>query len=846
MRAQIVTAAILLGSPAWAIRPKGPLATLQADVDGDGASDALAIDVDGVLKLTGARPAQLQLAPRIIGATLAATRYRGKTYVTARLMKQGSEAPVEEAVIVVLEGGSWRELVRIALGGIGLDHDHGVEVDAAADGIYRYQTRADVHRCDGKPAYLFAEKWDGARFRRTSALPSGVAAGVPVLAAHKDGAAGTPAIYQARAASHQIGAGDAGGLAIPKELDDGRPDTAWREELAASTGEGQFFTFEPRVPDAKAQQLRVLGVRGANRVKRLAIVAATGAWRAELPDDAAAMYAIDLPQPVAGCVTVILETTYGPAQGTTQIAELEVFAEGERAGGGDAVLARAIAEGGNGATAATAALARKGAAGVAAIEQALATADAAARRRLAIALIANRDAAAAGPLAKLVGELRGRDLLEAIHALGALAPPQVMRELAGDRALAGDVRRAAITHLRGLAELIELDVQLAGEPLRAAAAVRESPTKRGQLTPRAEVPEGGARELRQAVIEQLRTLPADALIAAARAQAVAAVAGDLWRAAARSRDRAAVLPAMLAALPAAQDYERRYRLVDGVAALGDAAALQALAAMLGALPDGAERAALQQVALHAMAAAPRAEATPRVIAAASDRDPGVRLAALGALASATEGADATEGGVIDGVLANALAKDGWPEVRRRAAGTLGGRCQRPGPASALVAAIDHDADLVVRGDALSALVQCHAPGAAGVLARVWSDGKLPVELRTRAVLEAIPLGDGALGAQLVGKFVRWRAEAITSEPALALAQAAAAAIAKLAAPGAVQALTDALDDSAFPEIVQAAALGLGALGPACPAAAKAKLFELASSEDASALVARRAAAQCGG
>ena len=41
---------------------------------------------------------------------------------------------------------------------------------------------------------------------------------------------------------------------------------------------------------------------------------------------------VDLPQPVAGCVTVILETTYGPPQGTTAIAELEVFADGERTG----------------------------------------------------------------------------------------------------------------------------------------------------------------------------------------------------------------------------------------------------------------------------------------------------------------------------------------------------------------------------------------------------------------------------------------------------------------------------------------------------------------------------------
>src|SRR5439155_19059961 len=118
--------------------------------------------------------------------------------------------------------------------------------DATADGIYRYQTRSDIRRCDGKPAYLFAEKFDGVRFRRSSALPSNVPDGIPSLAAKLDGAsAAAPVIYQARVASLEVGIGDAGGLVIPRELDDGRLDTLWREELAASTGEGQFFTFEP-------------------------------------------------------------------------------------------------------------------------------------------------------------------------------------------------------------------------------------------------------------------------------------------------------------------------------------------------------------------------------------------------------------------------------------------------------------------------------------------------------------------------------------------------------------------------------------------------------------------------
>ena len=80
---------------------------------------------------------------------------------------------------------------------------------------------------------------------------------------------------------------------------------------------------------------------------------------------------------------------------------------------------------------------------------------------------------------------------------------------------------------------------------------------------------------------------------------------------------------------------------------------------------------------------------------------------------------------------------------------------------------------------------------------------------------------------------------------MALAQSAAASIARLNAPGAAQALMAALDDAAFPEIVSAAAQALGALGPACPPAAKLKLEALAKEDDQSAGAAKRAAAQCG-
>jgi hypothetical protein len=850
LRAAAMAAAWLLAAGA---ARAAPVAALAEDLDGDGAPDAIELGADGVVHLAGRPGGAVRLAPAIAHGTLAVSRYRGQVYVVAEIAATPSAAaaaPAREVVILHADAGGWRELLRVPVGGVGLDHDYGVEVDAAPDGVYRYQTRGDIRRCDGKPAYLFAEKFDGTRFRRTSALPSNVPETAPALAARLDAAhPAPPLVYQARVASYEVGIGDAGGLGIPRELDDGRLDTVWREELAASAGEGQFFTFEPRAADARARQLRIVPgnptssqeMRTFNRPRRLAIVAAHGAWRVELPDAASeppgAAYTVDLPEPVAGCITVVLESTYGPAQGTTAIAELEVFADGERSGGGDALLARVVAQGAAGATTAAATLARRGAAGAAAIDAELAaTADPATRRRLIHALAGVADPAAVPELrhAAAAGWVRDQDLLDVIAALGGLGQVQDLHDLAaglaGGGALPVAARAAAVAQLPVTGPGFALLVDLAG---------------------------GGGRELRRAVIERMSGAPAAALLAAVAAETRPAAAGDLWRAIARGAravpaSRGPALAAMLAALPAATDYERRYRLVDGIAALGDAAGLAALEALFRGLPASAERAALRQVAMRAVGSAPRPEAVQLVLDSVRDGDPGVRLAALAALAGGdaaggwtAPGAPGKVDDAIDNAVADASAEDRWPEVRRRAITALAARCRRTVAIQSLGDALDDDHDLGVRGDALSALVQCRAPGIAERLARLWDDGKAPLELRSRAVLEAAALGDPRLGLALVEHFARWRGDAMQSATALELAQSAAASLGRLGPPGAARALIDALDDGAFPEIVQAAALGLGALGPACPPEARARLVELARSDAPSAFAAKRAAAQCG-
>ncbi|MDQ3334664.1 MAG: HEAT repeat domain-containing protein [Myxococcota bacterium] len=811
-----------------------PVGKASLDIDADGKLEDLELDADGSLRVNGAKRATLEI--RAASASFEAAKTTSGLWL---VIETGDKA-------YVVNARTWQIAATTELGGVGLDREYSIDVEATPEGVFRYQKRADVKRCDSKPAYLFAERLDA---KGPATPPLGIPANAATLVAQKEmspGVApqtapqspGSPVIYHARAASHQPGASDAGALAIPRELDDGNIATVWR-----SGGDGQFFTFTPRVESAKAHALRIVPgnpssgatMRQFNRPKSIVIVTARDAWRVELQDAGTlplgTAFTIDLPQPVSGCVTVIIESVHGRPQGTTAIAELQVFAEGERSGGGEVLLARIVADGKGGDVAAAAALSKRGAAAAAALDAELGKAtDAGARRRLIGALAKINDPAATPALVRAAssGWVRDRDLLDVIAALGASGQTQVLKELAAKGGSPHEVRIAAAAQIKPVGAGYDALVDLAGE---------------------------GPRDVRRAVIERLALAPGAQLAQTAAAQAEATAAGDVWRALTRRarshvEERATAATTMTTALASASDYERRYRLIDGVAAYGDAQQLRTLQATLSALPTAPQSSALRQVAVRSIASSPRTDATTIVITLARDADPGVRLAALSALASsetdaggawhAADGPDA-----IDRVIINGLTTDTWPEVRRRAAMALGARCQRPGPARALVDAVGKDPAIDVRSDSLTALVQCKAPGTGALLAKTWSDGKAPIELREKAVVLASQLEDPQLGTLLVAAFSKWRGDALQSASSLKLAQAAAIAIGALDARGAVDALMSALDDSAFPEIVSSAALGLGAMGKKCPAAAKAKLTLIARSGQQAANAARHAAGQCG-
>jgi hypothetical protein len=797
----------------------------------------LSLDARGELTIaTAGGTATAKVAESVTRATLQAARSAG----TPTVVVDATTPTGEEAIVLQPGPKGWKEIARTKVGPVGADGEYSTEVMATASGVYRFESRPGYRRCDGKPALLFAEELVGRDFRPLLKAPFEIPVGAAVLPAHADATpVALPLVFQARTASYQVGATNAGSLSIPRELDDGKLGTYWTEDLPTSAGEGEFFTFERRIGKAKAAQLRVVPgdpssaahMKAVNRPKRLGVVWAGGAAHVDLPDAAidplGTAYIADLPAPADSCVTVIVETTYGPPNGKTAIAELEVFAEGERSGGGEAMLAAVVAAGSDGEHAAAQALARRGAAGAVAIDGELGkAADDGARSRLVHALIGVKDPAAGAPLARAVSQrwVKDKDLVDAIAALGALGQTQQLRELAAQDDLAVDARIAAVHALA--ASDGKLVIEVAGV---------------------------GPRALRRAAIDALAAVPVAVLVPAAQAATAASAAGDLWRAVTRrghhvAGEHAAALAALAAALPAATDYERRYRLIEGIATLGDGDALHALTELLHSLPADAKTAAYEQAAARAIADEPRPEALALVLELARDRDTGVRLAALGALASANAGAwhASDEATAIDRAIGAALASDGWPEVRRRAAQVMGGRCARPDPARALESAFARDPEHAVRGEALSALVDCKAAGVADLLVKTWNDGKQPLDLRQRAIDLAAALGDRALGDRLAKDFARWRGAALESSEALALAQNAAYAIGRLDAPGAAGVLETALGDGSFPEIVSASATGLGLLGKSCPASAKKKLADLAQSDDEQIrTAATRAAAICG-
>jgi hypothetical protein len=835
MRWLLAIAASLGGSASAG--PTLPYAAVtKADVDRNGTADEIRLTWSE-LEVALAPGGQVLRFP--VGAVTRGELTAAGRWIVARV----ESAAGVEGLALEVKGGALRLLWRGAVGPVGVDGDYRIELAATAHGVIRHQSRPDVRRCDGGPAMLFAEGWDdaGKKFRPIR-LAADIAPASPVLAAVRVAATvpPRPVGFVPHAASSMPGASNAGALTAPRELDDGDAASAWREDRGGD-GRGEFVTYRAAI---RGQSARALWIAPApdpalNRPIRLAVIGAARAYWVQVPDEApGGAYRVDLPDPLGDCVTVMIGEVKRGRVNTTAIGELHVLGDADVAPGGpEATLVAEVIAGGAAATGATEMLVRRGApaaqAVVAALRGPALVHDA--RVRLLRVLIRSKDPAGAAAIAAgIANDLTGPDLDDASRALAAMGTGAVpaLATLATDAATSTEARVAAIGALG----------DLPGAPATAAILAAAGT---------------GPRPVRMALARALGKRPLAELLTAA-APASSAAYGDLLRGIglaalhAPDADRARATAALAAALGPTAEYEVAYRAVQGIAALGDDAALRELAVSLRAFPAGGVKGgALRQVAALAVARNPAAEGTALLTTLSRDGDPGVRLRAIHSLAQRepTAGTAIAPGAgsadATDRVLMDVLLSDPWPELRQASARSLGERCARPGPATALADAVARDAEVAVRGDALAGLVACRAAGIADRLIKVAVDGKAPLELRQRAVALTVALEDPALDAPLAQLFERWRGAAFDSHEALALARVAAGALGRIGGPRAGVVLADALEDEALPELVSAAAAGLGELGAACPARVVPRLRELgSSSQRAVAMAARRAAAQC--
>ncbi|MBK9031625.1 MAG: hypothetical protein IPL61_09870 [Myxococcales bacterium] len=837
MRTLVVLGA--LAAPTLALA--APTAELAADVDGDGAVDAVRIDAPGQLVIErGGGGGQLvpfggSGALTEARLTLGALGARRVLVATARIAGRWEAV----ALVATRPGAALTELWRGPVGPGG-DDEYEQWVVADARGLVRFQTRGDQRRCDGVPLELFPERWDERGRRFVAAPPARIdpPAGAPTVTAQPTGPGLATAWYRATTASRAAGAADASMLTAPRALGDGDLATAWTAG-ERDDGVGAVWNFRTTVSGGKAAAIRIVpsgdGAATRARPARLLVIAAAGAAVIEVPDPIARRappgqaYTAVLPTALDGCVSIALLDVHR-GRGGAAIAELAVLADVELAPeGAGPVLAAQVVAGGLAAESAARLLIAHGAPAVVAIRAALEGATGDARRRLLAALAQIRDPGVIGPLAAALaaGDLPGARATTAAATLAALGP-------------------------EGQGALLELIGGAGDEDAQRAAIAALATTDRAALIARAG---RGPRAVRAELARALAMVPVATLVAAAQTAAEPAAAADLWRAlgsAAATADpdaRAVATTALAAALAAAgPSYELRYRTLAALAPLVDGAAVRTLAATVQRLPDSAAGHALARVAARGLANN-RAPAAQLVLAELTDAtDPGTRLEAVRGLANGGAGAPApiaapgVTGDVADAAdraLINVLGADHWPAIRQQAAAGLGQRCGRPGPSAALIAAVDGDVHVPVRVEAVAALAQCPTAALDARFLGWIDDGDVPLPVRDRAIA-AYGERPGVTGA-LLARFVRWRGQAFSDDTALQLAIRAATSLGQRGAAEAGPELLAAARDQAFPELAAAAIRALGALGPACPPAAPALLRGLLGADDQMLALAARAA-----
>jgi hypothetical protein len=241
--------------------------SLALDVDGDGRTDQVTLDDAGQLVV---RPSSQSGAAQTLNMEVGDRSAKlSRAMLSEQVLRSGQR--VIAATAHKANGrrlalwAEWRanRLTTIysgPIGPVGSDGEYSLGIEVSDGVLLRYQTSPTVERCDGEKR-LFVESYgaDG-RWRPSldAAMPKlddakTIAAGVepPKSLSTVDRPLG---MYQLVATSRQEGISRADLLTAPRELDDGRAQTAWR---GSHDARGTFFTWRAELSGQALVALRI-------------------------------------------------------------------------------------------------------------------------------------------------------------------------------------------------------------------------------------------------------------------------------------------------------------------------------------------------------------------------------------------------------------------------------------------------------------------------------------------------------------------------------------------------------------------------------------------------------------
>jgi len=231
---------------------------------------------------------------------------------------------------------------------------------------------------------------------------------------------------------------------------------------------------------------------------------------------------------------------------------------------------------------------------------------------------------------------------------------------------------------------------------------------------------------------------------------------------------------------------------------------------------------LRWLAAQQVGRATAGEAVPALVGALRDACPRVRASAAEALGRREASP------LIQSALSSLLQKEQWGSPAAEAAEALGKHCGRQAVAALREAVRRGPRGLAVDSRALLSIVRCRPRGLERFLLTMAEESRWRPGIRQRALSLITPSIARVMGQDLVAFFTRQRLRAPTAEAEEKVAIAAAGALPMTKSRAAALALANALALDPLPSIRLAAAL---ALGSACHKVARASLQRAAADAD---------------